>query len=102
MTTAITARRGTAAEERINYIGVGVLQKDYTKSKQAVGITEMEGNQDRKRNQITEGEKKKKRGCFLLASLEGINFISAAGHEQTTNELESALYPLKGMNFLNC
>lgn len=60
----------------------------------------MEGNKDRKRNQITEG--KKKRGCFLLASLEGINFISAAGHEQTTNELESALYPLKGMNFLNC
>lgn len=100
MTTAITARRGTAAKERINYIGAGVLQKDYTKSKQAVGFTEMEGNQDRKRNQITEG--KKKMGCFLLASLEGINFISAAGHEQTTNELESALYPLKGMNFLNC
>lgn len=101
MTTAITARRGTAAKERINYTGAGVLQKDYTKSRQAVGITEMEGNQDRKRNQITEGEKKK-RECFLLASLEGINFISAAGHEQTTNELESALYPLKGMNFLNC
>lgn len=34
MTTAITARRGTAAKERINYIGVGVLQKDYTKSRQ--------------------------------------------------------------------
>lgn len=62
-----------------------------------------DGGQQRQkeRNQITEG-KKKKRGCFLLASLEGINFISAAGHEQTTNELESALYPLKGMNFLNC
>lgn len=34
MTTAIAARRGTAAKERINYIGVGVLQKDYTKSRQ--------------------------------------------------------------------
>lgn len=77
-----------------------MLQKNYTKSRQEVlqrwRATKTE------RNQITEGGKKKKRGCFLLASLEGINFISAAGHEQTTNELESALYPLKGMNFLNC
>lgn len=61
----------------------------------------MEGNKDREKSNNWRG-KKKKRGCFLLASLEGINFISAAGHEQTTNELESALYPLKGMNFLNC
>lgn len=71
MTTAITARRGTAAKERINYIGVGVLQKDYTKSKQAVGITEMEGNQDRKRNQITEGEKKKKEGMLFISKSRG-------------------------------
>lgn len=36
-----------------------MLQKHYTKSRQAVGITEMEGNKDRKKNQITEGNKKR-------------------------------------------
>lgn len=41
-----------------------MLQKDYTKSRQAVGIAEMEGNKDRKRNQITEGEKKKRGDAF--------------------------------------
>lgn len=45
-----------------------MLQKDYTKSRQAVGIAEMEGNKDRKRNQITEGEKKKEGMLFISKS----------------------------------
>jgi len=100
MTTAITARRGTAAKERELIIQMRMCCRKIILKAGRRYYRDGGQQRQRERNQITEG--KKKRGCFLLASLEGINFISAAGHEQTTNELESALYPLKGMNFLNC
>lgn len=66
---------------------------------------EMEGKTRQKdTNQIT-GIKKERGGdakSILLASLGRINLINASGHEQGTGELESALCPLKGLNFLNC